>query len=237
MNGENEHGMDEGGDALLAAEYVLGVLPAGTRRDVAARIEADAGFRALVEEWEERLSPLNADYAQVPPPATAKAAIDRRLFAAATAPAQKPNLWQSLAFWRGLAVAALAGLAVIFILPFSLDPPPAPARFVAAMQADASPVRYVALYEAGTGSIGLTRLAGEPEAGRDFELWLIEGGNAPRSLGLLPEGETARLALAPELASRISDGATLAISDEPDGGSPTGAPTGAVLALGALRGI
>ena len=105
------------------------------------------------------------------------------------------------------------------------------------MQADASPVRYVALYQAGTGSIDLTRLAGEPAAGRDFELWLIEGGNAPRSLGLLPDSGPARITLPPSLASRLSGGATLAISDEPVGGSPTGAPTGAVLALGELRGI
>lgn len=237
MTGGNEHRMDDGGDALLAAEYVLGVLPAEARKDVAARIEADAGFRALVGEWERTLSPLNADYAQVPPPATAKAAIDRRLFAAATAPARKPSLWYSLAFWRGLAIAALASLAVIFILPFTVEPPSAPQRYVAAMQADASPVRYVALYQAGTGKIDLTRLAGEPAAGRDFELWLIEGGNAPRSLGLLPETGSASIAMPPALAARLSDGATLAISDEPDGGSPTGSPTGAVLALGELRGI
>ncbi|MFP1633751.1 anti-sigma factor domain-containing protein [Zhengella sp. ZM62] len=229
--------MDDGGDALLAAEYVLGVLPPDERRAFAARLEADGGLRMLVWEWERRLSPLDAAYRDVPAPASAKAAIDRRLFAGPDPAPQGRSLWNSLAFWRGLSVAALASLAVIFILPFFVEPEPGPARYVAAMQADASPVRYVALYQAGSGSIDLTRLAGEPAAGRDFELWLIEGGNPPRSLGLLPDGGTARMPLAPALASRLAGGATLAISDEPVGGSPTGAPTGAVLALGELRGI
>lgn len=231
--------MEDGGDELLAAEYVLGVLPLDARMAFAARLEAEPPLRALVAAWEIRLSPLNDDYGETAAPASAKAALDRRLFGGPAArETARPALWQSLAFWRGLAVAALASLAVVLIVPFTVPPPTEPsARFVAAMQADASPVRYVALYQSGTGMIDLTRLSGEPASGRDFELWLIEGGNAPRSLGVLPAGETARVPVPQQLASLVSSGATLAISDEPAGGSPTGAPTGAVLALGEMRGI
>ena len=40
--------------------------------------------------------------------------------------------------------------------------------------------------------------------------------------------------LADALASLLQQGATIAISVEPPGGSPTGAPTGPVVASGAL---
>ncbi len=63
-------------------------------------------------------------------------------------------------------------------------------------------------------------------------MWLIAGDDAPVSLGVLPDGPV-RLAIAPDLRPRLA-GATLAISDEPPGGSPTGQPSGAVLATGPL---
>ncbi|MEM1233705.1 MAG: anti-sigma factor, partial [Pseudomonadota bacterium] len=77
------------------------------------------------------------------------------------------------------------------------------------------------------------RLEGAPEDGRDHELWLILPGEAPVSLGLLDaQGRViADLSIVP---AEVLAGATLAVSDEPDGGSTTGAPTGAVLAVGNL---
>ena len=49
----------------------------------------------------------------------------------------------------------------------------------------------------------------------------------------LPDSETARILVPAELRSQAAQ-ITLAISDEPVGGSPTGAPTGDVLAAGAM---
>jgi anti-sigma-K factor RskA len=58
MTPADEHEREPGGDDMFAAEYVLGVLPADERQIAAHRIAADAGFARLVEQWEERLSPL-----------------------------------------------------------------------------------------------------------------------------------------------------------------------------------
>jgi anti-sigma-K factor RskA len=67
-------------------------------------------------------------------------------------------------------------------------------------------------------------------------LWLIAGNNAPVSLGVLPDAGAVTLMVAEALAVQLAGG-TLAISDEPDGGSPTGAPTGAVLATATVSGV
>ncbi len=77
----DDMGSDGGGDDIVAAEYVLGVLPADERRQASLRIEAEQAFARLVDRWEVHFSPLAAGYAEVEAPAGVKAAVDRRLFA------------------------------------------------------------------------------------------------------------------------------------------------------------
>ena len=66
-------------------------------------------------------------------------------------------------------------------------------------------------------------------------MWLIaDGAGAPVSLGVLPAAQFAELAIPADQIAALA-GATLAISDEPLGGSPTGQPTGAILAVGKVN--
>jgi anti-sigma-K factor RskA len=236
-------GPDGGGDDIVAAEYVLGVLPADERRQASLRIEAEQAFARLVDRWEVYFSPLGVGYAEVEAPAGVKIAVDRRMFSGGAAPAGQqasaaPGLLSSLGFWRGLAAAALAALALYIALPV-LNPPveAPPERLVASLAADGSDVRYLAVYDERTNDIGLSRVAGEPAQGSDFELWVIEGQQAPVSLGVIPEGASARLPVSDQLRAKMVSGALFAISVEPDGGSTTGAPTGPVVAAGDLKSI
>ena len=67
------------------------------------------------------------------------------------------------------------------------------------------------------------------------ELWVIPGDGKPRSLGTMGDGKQMHMRLEEALAELMHQGATIAISVEPPGGSPTGAPTGPVIASGTLR--
>jgi len=233
--------LPEDSDDLLAAEYVLGALPAEQRAGVARRIETDAVFARLVDEWEVHLSPLASAYAEAAPPARVRQEVDRRLFG--TPAASEPlgaswRPWSSLAVWRTLAVAGFAAFAAAIVVPALLPPPvQQDVHYVASLAADGSPVRYVAMYDAATGELALSHLAGEREQGRDFELWMIEGGGAPVSMGVIPPGEAMRMPVAAAGGKRPGAGMTLAVSLEPVGGSPTGQPTGPVVAAGELRAI
>jgi anti-sigma-K factor RskA len=71
-------------------------------------------------------------------------------------------------------------------------------------------------------------------ADRVAELWLIPADGKPRSLGLLRADRPVTLALSPNLAGQATAAAVLAVSLEPPGGSPTGAPTGPVIGQGKL---
>lgn len=227
----------EGGDDMVAAEYVLGVLPAHERAAVARRIETDAEFARLVDAWEVRLAPMGSAYAEVEPPAELKAALDRRLFAADRQVA-RPTIWSSLAFWRGLTIAAVAALAVAVAVPLLSTGPveQASPRLVASLADQGTDVHYFVVYDAAAGDIGLSHVTGARAEGRDFELWVIDEG-APVSLGIIPVGASVRLGVGEEMRRQIEAGAVFAISLEPEGGSPTGQPTGPVVASGDLHSV
>jgi len=53
----------------LAAEYVIGTLRGRARARFQALLRYDPGLRAIVVEWEARLSPLAAAAAGIAPPA------------------------------------------------------------------------------------------------------------------------------------------------------------------------
>ncbi|ESX49607.1 anti-sigma factor [Mesorhizobium sp. C416B] len=235
-----ENGPERGGDDLLAAEYVLGVLPADERQIASGRIDAETGFARLVDSWEVNLSPMAAAYAEVEPPATIKPAIDRRLFSSTAASTTAPSgsLWSSLSFWRGLTAAALAALVLYVAVPYVRSPVVVPQeRLVASLAAEGSDVKYLVVYDASRRDVGLSLVSGERAPGKDFELWMIEGKNAPVSMGVIPAGQVTHIPVTPAVQQKLAQGAVLAVSVEPTGGSTTGQPTGPVVAAGDLKGI
>lgn len=237
MNTADDSARELGGDDAVAAEYVLGTLPAEERQAVARRIDGDAAFARLVDRWEVTLAPMADAYVPAEPPATVKQAVDRRLHAAPAAATTR--LWDSLAIWRGLTLAAFAALALAIAIPLlapPVDEQPAE-RLVASLAPQQSDVHYFVVYDGSTRDIGLSHVTGERAADRDFELWVIEGDQAPVSLGIIPSGSNVHLAVDQETQRKIASGAVFAISLEPAGGSPTGAPTGPVVAAGDLRSI
>lgn len=222
-------------DDETVAEYVLGTLPHGERVAFEARLREDAPLRRAVADWSNRLAPLADDIEPVEPPAAVLANIESALFGPTAGPAP---FWQRLGVWRGLAIASLAGMVIfagLYAQTLRPDDPATP--LIATVSGDESAVRLAALYEPETRTLRLNRRAGAPEPDRAFELWLIAGDAAPVSLGVLPSSTGFTVDVPEALAGRIGDGAVLAVSDEPSGGSPTGQPTGAVLATGEITAL
>ncbi len=221
-------------DDALAAEYALGILQGDVRDAFARRMTVDAALQDAVRRWDEHFVAFSHEVADVQPSRQIETAIERRLFGAV--PAVQPSIWNSLGFWRGLAVASLA--AVVTLGAWNLRPPAevAGAGLVAQVAGEANAVKLVAYYDEGKGQLRLNRTEGAAVPGRSFELWLIAGNDAPVSLGLLPTQTNGTFVVPVNLREKLKGG-TLAISDEPAGGSTTGAPTGAVLATGQLTNV
>jgi anti-sigma-K factor RskA len=79
------------------------------------------------------------------------------------------------------------------------------------------------------------RVSATAEAGRSYELWLIANpSSAPRSLGLVGADEFTQRPLPGNVDVATLRNASYAVSLEPSGGSPSGAPTGPVLFTGKI---
>ncbi|MDO6731416.1 anti-sigma factor [Marinovum sp. 2_MG-2023] len=217
-------------DSVLAAEYVLGLLSEDAARDVARRMVREPALRDLFDTWTEHFADLAADLDPVPAPDGIWTSVETRLFGA-----RKP-LWRRLGAGLGLGQAVLggalaAGLALAVVQFGWLEPDSAP--YTAALTTEAAENVARIELDADSGALTAELIGAFPEDGRARELWLIQGDNAPVSLGLLSPGVVVALAVPDPLRGAL-DGAVLAISDEPAGGSPTGLPTGAVLATGVI---
>jgi anti-sigma-K factor RskA len=231
----------DGGDAqrnALVAEYVLGLLSPSEHDRVHRLIEDDQALRAERDFWVSRFSALNEGYEDVPAPDRLWAGIEARAFGDTRSPA-KTGFWESLLVWRGIAAGALA-VAVAAIGFNLLQPQPdvssLTTQLVAALEEEGSNVKFVALYD-GTGHVRLTALSGDAVPEKDFELWAIQGGNNPVSMGVIPANQRSTVSIAPEVMAGWGAGSVLAITLEPKGGSPSGAPTGPIVAKGAVQQI
>jgi anti-sigma-K factor RskA len=224
---------DDDEDAALCAEYALGLLSAEERRAFESRMEVDPAFRARAILWTEDLAALADGIPPVPPPARVETALRARLF-----PEEKQGWLRRLGLLPAIVGGLVAALLVLWannagiLLP---DPSTGPA-YAARIAAEDGSLVVEARLQPATGTLSVTRTAGSAPAGRVLELWLIAPDAAPVSLGVLPDAESADLTLASAVAEALP-GATLALSDEPPGGSPTGQPTGSVLALGPVTAL
>jgi anti-sigma-K factor RskA len=217
-------------DELLAAEVALGVLSGPERAQAERRRAREPAFDALVLAWEERLAPWAAGIEAVSPPPYV---WDRIVTQLPPQTARRAGLWQSLSFWRGLALAsgALAAACLAALVYLGTLPPSSP--LVAAIDGGGHH-HFVATVDTGRGTIAVVPAAFAADATRVPELWLVPPEGKPHSLGVLRADRAVTITIPPGLIPHTTRNAVLAVSLEPPGGSPTGQPTGPVIASGKL---
>jgi len=224
---------------IEAAELALGLLEGEERAGALRRVLAEPGFAAAVEWWRERFAALFDLWPEVAAPAHVETRIAATLDGGAAVSTRRFP-WPLLA----LASSAIAACLLLFILvdprpsvPVSQPVPAArPTSLLVATlesgEAEEKVAPVAAVFDAAAGSLRIAA-APEVEPRRVAQLWAIGGDGVPHPLALLSEAP-ATLRLTAADRARIVAGAVLAISVEPTGGSPTGKPTGPVIATGVL---
>jgi len=219
----------------LAAEYVLGTLHGRARVRFRSLMRYDADLRRMVGDWEVRLMPLVAAAQEIAPPARVWRSLSQRIAGTQRAPG-----WPGgLAFWRGLAVASTA--FVLLLAAFIGVTPRAepPTAMIAVMNDDkgepAMTVSWPPMKAVREPYIRIKVLQEHPTMapGTAWELWMLPPGKAaPVSLGLITTDADQVMKLKPAMVNRMEGAWGVAMSIEPAGGSPTGAPTGPVIFKG-----
>jgi anti-sigma-K factor RskA len=229
---------DSEGMGLTAAEYVLGVLNAAQRRAAERRIDRDPAFAREVAFWEERLGGLAQAVPEVAPPQRLWSRIEARLGRATNAEDERGGLWRSLSFWRGLALgaSALAAASIAALIYVGAVGTPA-APLIARLDAEGGQAGFVAAVNTGGGSLTIVPAALLGAQQKSMELWLIPPGDKPHSLGLVDPSKPVTIKVPQNILPHVNREAVLAVSLEPEGGSPIGAPTGPVIANGKLAAL
>ena len=227
--------MDHNEEIGLAAEYALGLLSADEAAAFEAVMAVDPDLRDTYADWAEDFVRLTDDIADVPPPAAVEARIRAVLFGDETP--EKISIFKRFGLLGPMLGGGIAAAAVLVLLGqtnFLAPQAPQPVGPVLSAQIAAEDQSLIvnAKFDASQNALIMEKTAGGAREGRALELWLIAGDAAPVSLGVWPAGEASvALPVADALVPLIAGG-VLAISDEPLGGSTTGAPTGDVLAVG-----
>ena len=128
-----------------------------------------------------------------------------------------------------MACRILATMATIV----SARPAPPPAQgaiAVARLEAPGGGAAFVATLDVSGKRLVVTPVGAPAPAGKSPQLWLMPANAKPAPLGVFM-GQTSLVLPAP---AGVADGALLGVSLEPMGGSPTGQPTGPVIAQGRL---
>lgn len=223
---------DDSGDGR-AAEYVLGTLSVEDRLAFEVALADDPALRRAVAQWSARLQPLADSVPAEAPPADLRARVLAQI-APSNVRADRPfSLLRWFAWTFGL--SALAG-AVAVALVFIFTPrPPEVGGFAMLHRSTASNDVIAFQFDKKLQDMVILASAAGPETGHDYELWVLPPNKPPVSLGVIKAGVREERPLPAAAAPYITDFANLAVSVEPAGGSPSGAPSGAVVFTGLVR--
>lgn len=260
----DDHLQDPPEGDVLAGEYVLGVLDADQRRAAMQRVNTDAQFAGEVAVWEQHFAPWLDSIAPMavadhiwPRIQQSLGLLSPVLTGRATTPSASTLWWDSVSVWRWLSVGGFAAAAAsLFALminmqhpqpapipppPIATVPAPVPTQavpdMVATIAADDGNTAFMANIDSRNGKIMMVPMAANIPADKVPELWLIPPGGAPQSLGVIDPTRAHSVDIPEAMRGAFGPEALVAISLEPPGGSPTGQPTGPVIAKGGIARI
>ncbi|MGH1542193.1 MAG: anti-sigma factor [Arenicella sp.] len=208
--------------SLLSAEYVLGTLRGQARQRFKRLLLTRPDVRDSVLYWEEYFAALNTHETPSEVPDVIWQRINDRLFETKE---QTTPFWKKWALLTTMATALLSML-LIFNFPDTQGPENLQ-TYVSIFQDENKGAVWSVSVRPEQKNIVVTPInVPELAANKSYELWLLPKGGQPISLGLLSENQSEQLAFE---NLDFAGGVNLAVSLEPEGGSPTGQPTGEIL--------
>ena len=221
----------------IADDYVLGLLEASDAEAIEAAMERDGELRAAIAKSRERFLPLDTGVEPAAVNGELWNNIESRLPPQEKSTANRPIRTANdnkRNRWRSIAISAIAATVVLAAgLTFSLTRTAEP-LVIAVLLNEAGEVQAV-VEDFGNEKATVRMLAdfAVPQD-KTIQLWTLPSREVgPVSLGLIDGVRSARLE-GPVLPTPRSD-QLYEITLEQAGGSPTGRPTGPILAKGFAR--
>lgn len=224
----------------LAGEYVLGTLSAAERRAVSDRREREAELDAAIRAWEARLAPLADTVAPVAPPPNLYSKVRAQIGLSAhvvSLRARERQLTRRAGRWRNatMGMTALAASLAGVIGWREQQLSEMPTQYSAVLQTGSDKPAFLLTVDTKTRNCVISAIAAPKQPEKSYEVWLVHADlKTPKSLGVMAEGDMHVMPMNDGPDTALFMNATFAVSLEPEGGSPTGSPTGPVLFSGKL---
>jgi len=199
---------------------------------------------AIAPESAMRLPEVTSVPAAVPPPVvTPITPTDSNVVSMS----DRGRRWRSLAQLATALAACLGGFIAVQayrpdLLPEKLRPQgrieivqaPPQAQFVAVLQRDGGSPAFILSIDTASKEFTVRKAGPDAPAGRAYELWMVSDRfTQPRSLGVIGSTDFTMKPVA-SFDKDVIHSAIYAVTVEPEGGSPTGAPTSAPVYAGKL---
>jgi len=209
---------------------VVGTLRGAARLRFERLCLSNSGARAARDRWEDRLTPFALQLSPLWPRGQVWPLIRDRI-----SPKQasfKPRF--ALRLYLPLATAAVLVAVAVWIAPKILAP--ISTQVIAVLGVDATHPQWRIERSVDARQMKVVTLAIlVANSHKTFELWALpQHGKSQVSLGLLPQSGALVRTLSERQSAAIIGAGKLAVSVEPLGGSPTGAPTGSMIIVGAV---
>ena len=223
----------------LAADWLTGGLSPAAQRRAQRLLEQSPAFASAVQHWREQLDAALLRRPEYGQPADAvwqgiAARIDAPRRAAPPETGWGARAWQRLSLLLGGVAVAAVALSVVLLVQRPNQPGSAIAsvQMAALMHGKGGQSAVVTVHN---GALTLTAVgAMSAPSGKSYQLWLLPAQGAPVSLGVVVAGQT-RYAIPAAALAHLAQAKAFAVSVEPQGGSPTGLPTGPVIMVGTAQ--
>lgn len=215
----------------LAAQYTLGTLRHAARARFERLCNELPAAREAQQRWEDHLLPLALGIVPMVPSTLCWTQIQRLIGLASSVPATKRF---RVHWWQG-AIAASLVVAALITGRYTIWNEPTWQPVAVLALPNAAPLwrieRSADTHQIHVRTVGAVSLP----SSQSYELWVLPAGAGnPVSLGLLPRVGVAEHILNNLQRSRLLAATKVAVSIEPSGGSPTGAPTGPVVIVAVI---
>lgn len=223
----------------LAAEYALGTLSHEERQAATAARARDSKLDQAIKEWEDRLGPLSEVVPPVEPSPGLYNKIRNQIGLSSNVVSfqkQKVALERKANLWRTATVGVSAFAASLaLVVGWDRFATPFPTQYVAVLQHEnsVSPA-FLMTVDTQRDKLIISAVNAPKKQGKDYQVWLVHNDMPqPKSLGCYKDGQMTVKSVSSKDEAMLMD-ATFAVSMEPEGGSPTGTPSGPVVFSGRL---
>ena len=223
---------------ILAGEYVLGTMSSRVRRRFVKLMEERRYIYEAVEAWEKRLHPLSEKLTPVEPRQRVWDGVREEIRShqrQRLRERERIGLLRNLVMWRSLAV--LTSFLCACLIGYELLKSPTVTEmpsYVAVLESDNHTPMFVAKAIQQPMHMVIKMMdESSVSPDKDLELWcIVEDSDRAWSMGILRRSGETVLPLDQKRWDMVNESASLAISAEPMGGSPTGRPTGPIMYSG-----